>query len=149
MLYLYLSSSILSCHSASYYIHSVNFLSSLCLPLASSQTPYDPVHYVHINLTYSTAPFTRQIHPTRAQTPSQLPSNPMKTMPPHATKSGYILESDDESDRLSNQHEVIKAAMGGTLLRTPLNFTSEPLRILDSGTADGQSKPQQQNPNPP
>lgn len=58
-------------------------------------------------------------------------------MATHETKSGYILESDDESKRLSNQHEVVKAAMGGILLRTPVDFTGERLRILDSGTADG------------
>lgn len=58
-------------------------------------------------------------------------------MATHETKSGYILESDDESKRLSNQHEVIKAAMGGILLRAPVDFAAEGLRVLDSGTADG------------
>lgn len=55
----------------------------------------------------------------------------------YKTESGYMLESEEESARLSNQHEVIKDAMGGSLLRVPINLSNEKLRILDSGTADG------------
>ena len=51
-------------------------------------------------------------------------------------KTDYILESDNEMSRLSNQHEVIKDAMGG-LLQMPIDYSKGPLRILDSGTADG------------
>lgn len=51
-------------------------------------------------------------------------------------KTDYILESDDEMGRLSNQHGVIKDAMGGLLLM-PVDFSKGPLRILDSATADG------------
>lgn len=57
--------------------------------------------------------------------------------PTYKTESGYLLESEDESRRLSNQHEVVKNAMGGNLLRASVVFTDRPLRVLDSGTADG------------
>ncbi|KAK4153863.1 S-adenosyl-L-methionine-dependent methyltransferase [Chaetomidium leptoderma] len=40
-----------------------------------------------------------------------------------------------EYDRLSTQHELIKAAMGGQLLRCPVNLSRPDLRVLDSGTA--------------
>lgn len=55
----------------------------------------------------------------------------------HPTENKYILENDDESKRLANQHEVVKAAMRGKLLRVPVNFTGESVNVLDSGTADG------------
>lgn len=52
------------------------------------------------------------------------------------TESGeYILESEEEMSRLSNQHGVIKAEMGRLIL-APIDL-SKPLRILDSATADG------------
>jgi hypothetical protein len=47
----------------------------------------------------------------------------------------YVLESEEEISRLSNQHDVIKDEMGSLVL-APLDL-SKPLRILDSGTADG------------
>lgn len=50
--------------------------------------------------------------------------------------TGYFLASDDEISRLSNQHNVIKDAMGGLLL-APIDLSAKPLRILDSATADG------------
>ncbi|KAI0146900.1 hypothetical protein GGR57DRAFT_494179 [Xylariaceae sp. FL1272] len=48
----------------------------------------------------------------------------------------YPLEGTDESARLQNQHEVIKADMGGLVL-APIDLSASPLRIIDSGTADG------------
>lgn len=51
-------------------------------------------------------------------------------------RSEYILASDEEIARLSNQHEVIKDAMGGLLL-IPINLSVQSIRILDSATADG------------
>lgn len=42
-----------------------------------------------------------------------------------------------EMERLSKQHDVIKNAMGGLLL-VPAGLSTGNLRILDSGTADGQ-----------
>ncbi|RYP49412.1 hypothetical protein DL768_004885 [Monosporascus sp. mg162] len=48
----------------------------------------------------------------------------------------YPLENSEESSRLRNQHDVIKDAMGGLVL-APINLSASPLRILDSGTADG------------
>lgn len=47
----------------------------------------------------------------------------------------YVLESEEESSRLSNQHDIIKDEMGGLVL-APVDL-SKPLRILDSATADG------------
>jgi SAM-dependent methyltransferase len=56
--------------------------------------------------------------------------------PATATREiGYPLESDEEIGRLSNQHDVIKDEMGQLVL-APIDL-SAPLRILDSGTADG------------
>lgn len=53
-------------------------------------------------------------------------------------KRDYFMASEEESERLSNQHMVIKDAMpGGRLICPTLNFSGSPLRILDSGTADG------------
>ena len=48
----------------------------------------------------------------------------------------YILDSPEEVNRLAEQHDVIKDAMGG-LIAVPLDFSKPGLRILDSGTADG------------
>ncbi|KAF7518525.1 hypothetical protein G7054_g13427 [Neopestalotiopsis clavispora] len=48
----------------------------------------------------------------------------------------YFLEGSEESSRLSNQHEIIKDAMGRLVL-APINLSVAPLNILDSGTADG------------
>jgi hypothetical protein len=50
-------------------------------------------------------------------------------------ETGYFLESEQETNRLANQHNVIKDEMGGLVL-APLDL-STPLRILDSATADG------------
>ena len=52
-----------------------------------------------------------------------------------AEEMGYFLKSEEETNRLANQHDVIKDEMGGLVL-APLNL-SKPLRILDSATADG------------
>jgi len=55
-----------------------------------------------------------------------------------APKTDYILESDDEVKRLTNQHDVIKDEMGPQgLVLAPIDLSGEPLRILDSATADG------------
>lgn len=48
----------------------------------------------------------------------------------------YFLEGSEESSRLSNQHEIIKDAMGRLVL-APIELSKSPLKILDSGTADG------------
>jgi hypothetical protein len=48
----------------------------------------------------------------------------------------YPMKKDEEVKRLANQHEVIKDAMG-KLLFAKVDISSGPLRILDSGTADG------------
>ncbi|KAJ8069781.1 hypothetical protein OCU04_000197 [Sclerotinia nivalis] len=54
----------------------------------------------------------------------------------NSERAGYVLANDEEMNRLSTQHYVIKDAMGG-LLMVPVDHTTEGLRILDSGTADG------------
>lgn len=51
----------------------------------------------------------------------------------------YPLENSEESIRLQNQHAVIKDAMGSLVL-APVDLGATPLRILDSGTADGMSR---------
>ncbi|KAF2267211.1 S-adenosyl-L-methionine-dependent methyltransferase, partial [Lojkania enalia] len=48
----------------------------------------------------------------------------------------YPMEKEKEINRLANQHDVIKDAMRG-LLFAKLDLSGTPLRILDSGTADG------------
>jgi len=48
----------------------------------------------------------------------------------------YFLASEEEMNRLSSQHSVVKNAMGGLLL-FPVDHSKGSLRILDSGTADG------------
>jgi hypothetical protein len=62
---------------------------------------------------------------------SSAPSNPI----PDEQKVGYPLENEEEISRLSNQHDVLKGEMGQLVL-APIDLSS-PLRILDSGTADG------------
>ncbi|KAI0206558.1 hypothetical protein F4808DRAFT_455314 [Astrocystis sublimbata] len=52
-------------------------------------------------------------------------------------KHSYPLENSNEATRLQNQHEVTKDAMGGRLVRAPIDLETPQLRILDSGTADG------------
>lgn len=47
----------------------------------------------------------------------------------------YFLKSEEEVSRLSNQHDIIKDGMNGLVL-APIDL-SKPLRVLDSGTADG------------
>ena len=49
----------------------------------------------------------------------------------------YFMKSEEENSRLSNQHEVIKDAMGGQLVHAPLDLTAQSLCVLDTGTADG------------
>lgn len=61
-------------------------------------------------------------------------------MAPDAKDTEYILDNEEEMGRLSNQHAVIKDAMGGLLLM-PVDLSKAPLRILDSATADGRSTP--------
>jgi SAM-dependent methyltransferase len=48
----------------------------------------------------------------------------------------YPVKHEKDAERLANQHEVIKEAMGGLVL-APLDLTTSRLRILDSGTTDG------------
>jgi len=52
------------------------------------------------------------------------------------SNTGYVMESEHETQRLASQHEVIKEAMGGLIL-AEINASAAPLRILDSATADG------------
>ncbi|CAJ2504435.1 Uu.00g118290.m01.CDS01 [Anthostomella pinea] len=49
----------------------------------------------------------------------------------------YPLDNQEEVSRLGNQHDVIKDTTGGRLILAPIDFTASPLKILDSGTADG------------
>jgi hypothetical protein len=46
------------------------------------------------------------------------------------------MESEGERKRLASNHFIAKDAMGGELVRAPLDF-SQPRKVLDSGTADG------------
>ncbi|KAI0546144.1 S-adenosyl-L-methionine-dependent methyltransferase [Xylaria curta] len=46
------------------------------------------------------------------------------------------MESGGERKRLASNHFIAKDAMGGKLVRAPVDF-SQPRKILDSGTADG------------
>ncbi|KAI0165388.1 hypothetical protein GGR52DRAFT_575479 [Hypoxylon sp. FL1284] len=48
----------------------------------------------------------------------------------------YPLDNEAEISRLQNQHDVIKDAMGALVL-APVDLSKSPLKILDSGTADG------------
>jgi len=65
------------------------------------------------------------------------------------SRADYFLASDEEMNRLSNQHSVIKDAMGGRLLLLPVDHSAGALRILDSGTADGTWIRDLQNDMPP
>ena len=51
-------------------------------------------------------------------------------------ESKYWMESEGERNRLASNHFIAKDAMGGRLVRALVDF-SRPLKILDSGTADG------------
>lgn len=52
-------------------------------------------------------------------------------------ESKYWMESEGERKRLASNHFIAKDAMGGKLVRASVDF-SRPVRILDSGTTDGQ-----------
>jgi tRNA1(Val) A37 N6-methylase TrmN6 len=45
--------------------------------------------------------------------------------------------SDDEIQRLTDQHVMLKSGMGGTLVVAPIDLSRPGLRILDSGTGNG------------
>jgi len=63
----------------------------------------------------------------------------VKAMDFRPTNKGYVMGHDNaEVERLSAQHEWIKASMGN-LIHCPVNYKKENMRILDSGTADGSS----------
>lgn len=49
----------------------------------------------------------------------------------------YPFGSKPDIERLQRQHEVMKAAMGGTLVLAPIDLTDPEVRVLDSGTSDG------------
>lgn len=51
-------------------------------------------------------------------------------------ESKYWMESEGERKRLASNHFIAKDAMGGKLVRALVDF-SQPVKILDSGTADG------------
>lgn len=54
-------------------------------------------------------------------------------------KKRYILSNDAaEIERMTHQHEWIKASAGG-LIKAPIDLNQENLRVLDSATADGAS----------
>ena len=58
-------------------------------------------------------------------------------MPRDAEEEKYFMEGNaDELQRLTCQHEVIKAHVGKLIL-APLDLSKPGLRILDSATADG------------
>lgn len=46
--------------------------------------------------------------------------------------------SEVENERLQINHHVTKLAMGGSILLAPFDVTRPNLKILDSGTSDGQ-----------
>lgn len=52
-------------------------------------------------------------------------------------ESKYWMESEGERKRLASNHYIAKDAMGGELVRAPVDF-SRPVKVLDSGTADGE-----------
>ena len=49
----------------------------------------------------------------------------------------YWMESDEERQRLASNHFIATDAMGGKLVRALVDF-SRPVKVLDSGTADGE-----------
>ncbi|KAH6649202.1 S-adenosyl-L-methionine-dependent methyltransferase [Chaetomium tenue] len=51
-------------------------------------------------------------------------------------ESKYWMESEGERKRLASNHYIAKDAMGGELVRAPVDF-SQSVKVLDSGTADG------------
>lgn len=55
-------------------------------------------------------------------------------------ESVYWMESELERKRLASNHFIAKDATGGKLVLAPVDF-SKPMRILDSGTADGAYTP--------
>lgn len=55
-----------------------------------------------------------------------------------SAKKQYILNNDwAEIDRMTHQHEWVKASAGG-LITAPINLAQRRLRVLDSATADGE-----------
>ena len=50
--------------------------------------------------------------------------------------SKYWMESEGERKRLASNHFIVKDEMGGKLVLAPVDF-SRPVKVLDSGTADG------------
>lgn len=57
-------------------------------------------------------------------------------MAPRTDTTDYILASEEEVSRLSNQHKVVIDAMGGFFF-APIDLSAKSLQILDSATADG------------
>lgn len=56
-----------------------------------------------------------------------------------SAKKQYILNNDwAEIDRMTHQHEWVKASAGG-LITAPINLAQRRLHVLDSATADGES----------
>lgn len=51
-------------------------------------------------------------------------------------ESKYWMESEGERKRLASNHFIAKDAMGSKLVRALVDFF-QPVKILDSGTADG------------
>jgi hypothetical protein len=52
-------------------------------------------------------------------------------------ESKYWMESEGERKCLASNYYIAKDAMGGELLRAPVDF-SRPVKVLDSVTADGE-----------
>jgi hypothetical protein len=75
---------------------------------------------------------------TQEQQPRNEDSAPVQQTPAPTNKQEYILEaSPTETERLRMQHDVVKDAVGGSLVVAPIDLTKPGLRILDSATADG------------
>ena len=53
-----------------------------------------------------------------------------------AKESVYWMESELERKRLASNHYIAKNATGGKLVLAPVDF-SQPVKVLDSATADG------------
>lgn len=66
-----------------------------------------------------------------------LPQNRIKMSDKQDSK--YWMESQVERKRLASNHYIAKDEMKDKLVLAPVDF-SQPLKILDSGTADGKSR---------
>ncbi len=49
-----------------------------------------------------------------------------------------VMDNEEENDRLAEQHEIFKDAMGGKLVLAPVDLSGSAVRVLDSGASDGE-----------